>query len=215
MRVEQVRSLQKWSFWFAVLLHFLIFLFFSFGWMHQTKRQDDADLYIPSYAYHESMQKRVEQNITPKNNPAKEEPKKDIPTSKNGIEKPIFDQRQVHFNQVVDISSHKSMEPVHLIGDTSKTPQPLIIILGKALTAKLLYPKSAIDLNIGGVSVISFVLHPDGQVTDVRLLKSSHADVLDEAAVNAASQITPVRNVSSYVKEPMPIVFGIVFGSPR
>lgn len=215
MRVEQVRSLQRWSFWFAALLHGLIFLFFSFGWIHQMKKEDNAELYIPSYAYHESAQKPVEQNITPKNNPAKEEPKKDIPISKNGIEKPVFEQREVRFNQVVDISSRKSTEPVHLIGDNSKTPQPLIIILGKALTAKLLYPKAAIDLNIGGISVIGFVLHPDGQVTDVHLLKSSRAEVLDEAAVYAASHISPVRNVGPYVKEPMPIVFGIVFGSSR
>ncbi len=213
MRMEQVRSLQKWSFWFAALLHVLIFLFFSYVWIHQSKPLDHADTYIPSYAYHESAQKSAEQNI-PKNQPAKETPHKDVPTSKNGIEKPVFD-RDVRFNQVMDISPKKSSEPVHLIGDTSKTPQPLIIILGKALTAKLLYPKSAIDLSIGGVSVIGFVLHPDGQVTDVRLLKSSRADVLDEAALFAASHISPVRNIGPYVKEPKPIVFGIVFGSPR
>ncbi len=212
--MEQIRSLQKWSFWFAVLLHLLIFLFFSYVWVHQVKHQDNADIYIPSYAYHESAQKAVEQNI-PKNQPAKEVPNKKIPTSKYGIEKPVFDQREVRFNQVMDISPKKSTEPVHLIGDNSKTPQPLIIILGKALTAKLLYPKSAIDLTIGGVSVIGFVLHPDGQVTDVRLLKSSRADVLDEAAIFAASHISPVKNVGPYVKEPMPIVFGIVFGSER
>lgn len=210
----QSRDLQKWSFWFAALLHLLIFLFFSYVWIHQTKREDTAEQYIPSYAYHESAQKAAEKNI-PKNQPAKEIPEKKTPTSKYGIEKPVLDQREVRFNQVMDISPKKSSEPVHLIGDTSKTPQPLIIILGKAITAKLLYPKSAIDLNIGGVSVIGFVLHPDGQVTDVRLLKSSRADVLDEAAVFAASHISPVRNVGPYVKEPMPIVFGIVFGSAR
>jgi len=214
MRMGQVNALQKWSFWFAMLLHLLIFLFFSYVWVRQNKPLENADTYIPSYAYQESAQKAVEQNI-PNKQPAKEIPNKKVPTSKYGIEKPIDDQREVRFNQVMDISPKKSSEPVHLIGDNSKTPQPLIIILGKALTAKLLYPKSAIDLNIGGVSVIGFVLHPDGQVTDVRLIKSSRADVLDEAAVYAASHISPVRNVGSYVKEPMPIVFGIVFGSAR
>ncbi len=212
MRIDQVKSLRDWSFWLAVLLHFLIFLFFSYVWIHQTKSQDNQESYIRSYAYHESAQKPAEQNNRAA---AKEIFKKEVPTSKYGIEKPIFDQREVRFNQAVDISPKQSLEPVHLIGDNSKTPQPLIIILGKALTAKLLYPKSAIDLSIGGVSVIGFVLHPDGTVTDVRLLKSSRADVLDEAAVFAASHISPVRNVGPYVKEPMPIVFGIVFGSRR
>lgn len=213
MQLEQVKSLQKWSFWVAALLHLLVFIFFSYVWVHQVIKQDKADNYIPAYAYHESAQTMQQKNV--KNTPVEEVIKKNIPTSKNGIEKPVFDQKEIRFNQIVDISSKKSSEPVHLIGDNSKTPQPLIIILGKALTAKLLYPKAAIDLTIGGISVIGFVLYPDGQVTDVHLLKSSGAEVLDQAALTAASQISPVKNVASYVQEPMPIVFGIIFGSSR
>lgn len=213
--MTQIKSLQKWSFWFAVLLHFLIFLFFSYVWIHHTRPEANKEEYIRSYAYQESLQKAVSHHEPQKNQPPTEFQKKEMPTSKNGIEKPIFDPREVHFNEAVDISPKKSLEPVHLIGDTSKTPQPLIIILGKAITAKLRYPKSAIDLNIGGISVIGFMLYPDGQVSDVRLLKSSRADVLDEAALFAASHISPVSNVGPYVKEPMPIVFGIVFGSVR
>jgi TonB family protein len=220
MNMQQVR-LQNWSFLFAAFLHLLVFLFFSYGWIHQQKKNEDKEnLYIPSYAYQEAAHTTAQKTVTPKTPPIKDAPakdtqKKEVPVSKHGIEKPVFDQREVSFNEVVDISAKNSSEPVHLIGDKSKTPQPLIIILGKALTSKLSYPKSAIDLNVGGISVIGFVLHPDGQVTDVRLLKTSRVDVLDEAAIFAANHISPVFSAGPYVKEPMPIVFGIVFGSGR
>src|SRR5690242_1197254 len=98
MRFLNSKSLQKGSFWFAVFLHVLIFLFFSYVWIHQ-KRSEPTEDYIRSYAYQESLQKPVQQNETQKNQPTEDVQKKDIPTSKDGIEKPVFDTRNMHFNQ--------------------------------------------------------------------------------------------------------------------
>ena len=177
-------------------------------WILQKKTEEKpADTFIPAYAYHESSHAAAFQEK------AKPIPQKTIPTSKNGIEKPVFNTRAQQFNKMMDITSPKNSEPVHLIGDNKKVPEPLIILLGKALTAKLLYPRAAIDLTVKGMSVIGFVLHPDGHVTDVRLLKSSRADILDQAALSAAKEISPVKNVGQYVTEPKPIVFGIIFGA--
>lgn len=201
-------SLPRWSFWLALILHVLFFLFLSSMWiLKKNEEEKPAETFIPSYAYHESSHAAAFQET------AKELPQKTIPTSKNGIEKPVFNAKTQRFNKIMDISSPKSSEPVHLIGDNKKVPEPLIILLGKALTAKLLYPRAAIDLTVKGMSVIGFVLHPDGHVTDVKLLKSSRADILDQAAIAAAQEISPVKNVSQYVTEPRPIVFGIIFGS--
>ena len=122
--MEHIKVLQNVSFFLAALLHLLIFLFFSYVWLHQATRQETKDTYIPSYAYKESHQQSAEQKLTKKNIPTPEVIKKDVPTSQYGIEKPVLDPKQVHFNQVVDITSKHSTEPVHLIGDTSKTPQP-------------------------------------------------------------------------------------------
>jgi TonB family protein len=192
-----------------MLLHLLFFLGLSYVWVFQSKPEEKSPDYIPSYAYHEKSSSAAFQE---KSAPT---PNKTIPTSKNGIQKPDFNTRSTKFNQVMDISSAKNGEPVHLIGDNKKVPQPLIILLGKALTAKLSYPKAAIDLTVKGISVIGFILHPDGHVTDVQLLKSSRADILDQAALEAAREISPVKNVEQYVKEPKPIVFGIIFGESR
>lgn len=208
MHSKTVNILQKSSLWLALLLHVLLFFSLSYVWVYQYKSEEKPPEYIPSYAYHEEKSASVQQNKTI----FQKTPKKNIPTSKDGVEKPVFNPREIRFNQVVDISSAKDSEPVHLIGDNKKTPKPLIILLGKAMTAKLAYPRAAIDLTIKGVAVIGFVLHPDGQVTDVRLLKSSSADILDQAALSAAYQISPVKNVGSYITQPEAIVFGIIFG---
>ena len=138
--------------------------------------------------------------------------KKPVPTSKNGIEKPLIDNTPRELSQLIPKSASQSSEPVHLIGEKG-VAKPLIVLLGKALTAHLAYPKIAIDLNVHGVAVVGFVVHPDGQVTDVRLVESSRADVLDRAAVTAANEISPVKNVGLYLKEPKYIIFGIIFGS--
>ena len=206
MRDRITNAVIRNSFWLAMLLHLLFFLSMSYVWISQATSEEKPAEYIPSYAYHESSSAAFEQKSAPT-------PQKAIPTAKNGIQKPVYNTRLMRFNQVMDITSAKNAEPVHLIGDNKKTPQPLIILLGKALTAKLIYPRAAIDLTVKGVSVIGFLLHPDGHVTDVKLLKSSRADILDQAALAAARDISPVKNVGQYVDEPKPIVFGIIFGS--
>lgn len=207
MEIRLARTLQKSSFfWLALLLHLLVFMSVSMVWVSQAKPEEKPDLYIPSYAYHEDKSAAAFQQ---KSVQKQEEV---VPTSKNGINKPVFNQREVRFNQMMDLSSSKNSEPVHLVGDNKKTPKPLIILLGKALTKQLVYPRGAIDLNVRGVSVIGFMLHPDGQVTDIQLLKSSSADILDQAALSAANAISPVKDVGLYIKEPEPIIFGIIFG---
>lgn len=199
--------LQKNSLWLALLLHLLMFFSLSYVWVTRSQSNENPMDYIESFAYQEPPSPVSQNNaaLPPK-------PQNKTPVSKNGILKPIPAVREMRFNQVVDISSPKNSEPVHLIGDNKKTPKPLIILLAKAMTAKLLYPKAAIDLTVKGVSVIGFVLYPDGQVKEVRLLKSSGADILDQAALAAANEISPIPQAGTYIKEPEPIVFGIIFG---
>ena len=208
----------KYSFVLALLFHVLLLLLIPYLFLinkSESKPEPQKSDYIPSYAYHESKSAAYEEPQKPKPKIDEEKPKQKVETSPIGIKKPEFNEEEVKFNQSVDISPKKSDEPVHLIGDLDKTPKPLIILLGKALTSKLLYPKSAVDLKIGGVSVIGFVLFPDGHVEDVSLLQTSGASVLDNAAVLAARQISPVANAAKHVTKPTPIVFGIIFGRPN
>lgn len=206
MRSRTLRLLAKHTFLLALLLHLFFLIFLTYNWIVTPEAEPFPEQYIPSFAYEEKSSTAAFEQKTTK------VAEKQEPTSRQGILKPVFDVKKTRFNELVDISSAKNSEPVHLIGDNKNTPQPLIVLLGKALTAQLIYPKTAIDLTVKGMSVIGFVLHPDGHVTDVRLLKTSQADVLDQAAVSAARQISPVRNVGQFINEPKPIVFGIIFG---
>jgi TonB family protein len=97
-----------------------------------------------------------------------------------------------------------------LIGD-KKINKPLLTLLGKALTVRLIYPKSAIDLNVKGTSIIGFLLYPDGHIIHIQLLKTSGAQVLDEAALTAARQMSPVNHVAQYLTQPKFMVIGIIF----
>ncbi len=203
------RTLQKNSFWLAMFLHILIFFIFTLFLLPKKINDESRELTIPSFLYHESKETPIAHSESP-NKPMIE--KKKMLTSPDGIEKPITERPPQELSQLVPKSAAQSSEPVHLIGEKG-VAKPLIVILGKALTAHLVYPKIAIDLNIHGVPVIGFVVHPDGKVTDIRLVESSHIDMLDKAAINAAHEISPVKNVGPYLKEPKYIIFGIIFGS--
>src|SRR5579883_478988 len=187
----------------ALCLHILIFLTFAANIVFLPPYIPDKkspSLEIPAYAYQES-------------NPATFEPpapEKNEEVSKIGIKKSVKKEVK-HLTQLLPTNLSKPEDPVHLIGEDHE-PRPLLTLLGKALTKHLLYPKAAIDFNVRGISVIGFVVHPDGQVTDVQLVKSSGTEVLDNEAVAAASAISPVNNVGQYLKEPRYMVIGIIFG---
>ena len=210
MLTKTARFIQKNSFWLVLFCHSLLLLSLSWQWaasvkLLQMKEEDKPGLFIPSYVAQNQTAPELEQP-TP---PVKSAP---TPTSNLGIEKPAsqFAPSSLNNRQAVNISRSPETEPVHLIGD-KKINRPLLTLLGKALTKYLIYPKSALDLNVQGTSVIGFVLYPDGHVTDVQLLQTSRAEVLDKAALAAANAINPVNHVSQYLDKPKFMVIGIVF----
>ncbi len=207
MLTKTARFIQKNSFWLVLFCHGLLLMGLSLEWVAatkilQAKEEDKPSLFIPSY---------VAQNQTA---PALQQPDHSAatPTSNKGIEKPAnqFARPSLNNHQPINISRSPETEPVHLIGD-KKIDRPLLTLLGKALTKYLIYPKSALDLYVRGTSVIGFVLYPDGHVTDVQLLQTSRAEVLDKAALAAANAINPVNHVSQYLDKPKFMVIGIVF----
>lgn len=223
MLTKTARMLQRNGFWIVLICHCLLFLGLSLQWtasvkLLKTQPEDRPSLFIPSYIAHNLSAPTQQQSTpspptpAPKKSPETPDLKKSIPISKNGIEKPIMTNARPTFNtsHPIDISRAPDTEPVHLIGD-KKIDRPLLTLLGKALTKHLIYPKSAIDLNVKGTSVIGFVLYPDGHITNVQLLRTSTAQVLDQAALAAANGINPVANVTQYLTQPKFMVIGIIF----
>ena len=203
--------LQRNSFWLVLVCHCLLFSGILGVWSVKPAlikipdNEEKPSLFIPSYVYHDA--------VAPKR-PTQEamSPQKPMPTSKLGIKKPTVNniKHLLDTHSAVTISRSPEAEPVHLIGD-KKIDKPLLTLLGKALTAHLVYPKSAIDLTIKGTAVIGFWLDPNGQVRDVQLLRTSRAEVLDRAALAAASAIAPVNQVAKYIQQPKFMIIGIIF----
>lgn len=222
MLTKAARLLERNSFWIVLLCHCLLFLGVSLQWAASIKLlkaepQDKPSLFIPSYIAHDqpapTMQQQPSPPVPPQEKPTPtQDSQKVVPTSKIGIEKPLMTHTRPSFNtsHPIDISRSPETEPVHLIGD-KKIDRPLLTLLGKALTKHLIYPKSAIDLNVKGTSVIGFVLYPDGHIANLQLLRTSRAEVLDQAALSAANGINPVNHVSQYLTQPKFMVIGIIF----
>lgn len=110
-----------------------------------------------------------------------------------------------------DITNPRDEEPLHLIGE-SRIIKPLVQILSRALSRHLRYPRVAAELNLRGIVLVGFVIHPEGYVTEARVVKSSGAGVLDDAARDAVGAMSPVGDVHEYVPEPEFLVVGIIFG---
>ena len=197
------KALSQRFFWLSLLTHiFLIFIFC----IHLSPRvkNEMPDKIISAYLYHDipTPPASVVQSVNQKKSLAspfgilkKNQTAMTTPSKINHVEK-----------------KSPSTEAIHLIGDKKNTPKPLIKLLGSALTASLIYPKSAVDFRLTGVAYVRFLIHPDGNITEIQLFKSSSADVLDRAALNAVRAITPLKGVSQYLSEPKYVVFGFIFG---
>lgn len=188
----------------SLLLHLALLFGLVFTWVgYPTPHKKPPSMYVPSYAYEPQPSQYA---------PAMQEQKQVPPPDKNGLEKPVPNAVQIRrASQVQTRTSTKVAEAINLVGDKKTVPQPLIILLGKALAAHLVYPKIAIDFRVHGKAYIGFVLHPDGTLTNVQLVQSSQAGVLDEEAVAAVKAMSPVKNVNTYVDKPRPLVVGIIF----
>ena len=224
---------QRHGVWISLLAHLLLFGGFSVVWWYNPPDLEKRpSMYIPSYiASQESTVTPAQQPPAPeavKQTAAQQEKSK--PTSKIGIEKPITAKpektqvaekaqtvpstptRAVRKFQAME--SSRAEQGVHLIGD-EKIDKSLRVILGKAISRHLFYPKSAIDYNVTGTVLIGFTLHPDGHVTNIQLVKPSNAGILNSAALSAINEISPVPGVSEFVTEPRTLVVGIIFSGLR
>jgi periplasmic protein TonB len=234
MRRNFTKTLQRHTIWLSLLGHLLLLLSFLIVLVvtaSKEKPPSTAPQSVPSYlSPSPEAPPSVQQERAAQSQPQPQQKTEMKETAKDGIEKPAAkkkeqakaaskpntarDPRQISFARDAvpeDITSPTDQEPMHLIGE-SKIIKPLIKILARALSKHLFYPRVAADFNLRGVVLVGFVLHPEGYVTDTRVVKSSGAGVLDDAARDAVGAMSPVGDVSEYVPKPEFLVVGIIFG---
>lgn len=206
---------KRHAIWLSLLLHSLIFLSFSLAtnWLPQLSKEDPPSMYVPSYVYQPSPTMPNPVPTTAKDTAAAQpvQQTEDLALEK---EKQVSEaNKPVQTSQARESGAKPPLEetePINLVGE-QKTPKPLIELLGKALAKRLKFPKIAADFHLHGMAAIGFVIHPDGSITDVRLVRSSGADVLDEASIQGIRAISPVKNAGLYVKEDQYLVAGIIW----
>lgn len=77
----------------------------------------------------------------------------------------------------------------------------LIAIVYRDIAAHKTYPEMAQQLNQTGVATVSFMLHPDGKITGLTLVRSSGYQDLDQAALAAVTAAQPFSGVQAYLRE--------------
>lgn len=229
------RTVQKHCLWLSLLIHSLLLATYVVVLpvsMLQSKPSEPMPSYVPSYVQNSDPQSPSESSVDAINDEKADAKKvvadKETEVDKIGIEKPkTTKQKQVakqapksppsqqaEFSRNLvpeELSDPNNKEQMHLIGET-KIIKPIIKILSKALQQHLIYPKIAQDFNLRGTVLVGFVLHPQGYVTETKIVKSSGAGVLDDAARNAVNGMSPLQGVGSYLKKSEFMVVGIIFG---
>jgi protein TonB len=72
---------------------------------------------------------------------------------------------------------------------------------------KLVYPPQARQSGVQGVAELSFVIHTDGHVSNVRITVSSGSETLDASAVEAIYAAAPFRPPPRQARLVMPVAF--------
>lgn len=115
-------------------------------------------------------------------------------------------------NQEESVSPKRQREaPIYMVGDKNSPVDPLAILLGRAISAHFAYPHQAAVLGIRGRALVGFTLHPNGRLTEVRLLQSAENSDLDAAALYAVNAAPVIRGVDKFVSKPTYLVVAFIF----
>lgn len=79
--------------------------------------------------------------------------------------------------------------------------EQFVSLLHQAIDKHKRYPYQAKRQRREGLVKLQFVVHPDGQVTNVSVVESSRFDALDNAARDAVNAISPFQLAENYINE--------------
>jgi TonB family protein len=218
-------KLLRHTFWLSALLHFLLFVCITTVIIvDPEKNQKPPQLYVPSYVYKgaitPSLQQpsRVASSVQKAHqrtrNEVNSQQTPDKPASKEGVYPKSMlaaSFASIQSSTLKALSTPKNTEPILLIGDENVVADPLIKLLGRSLSAHFSYPKTEGMMGIKGKVIIGLTLHPDGNFSDVAMLRSSDNQNLDAAALYAVNSAPKVLGADRFLNEPKHFVVGFVF----
>jgi len=92
--------------------------------------------------------------------------------------------KDIELTEIRDTTVKQAATDKNIVLDSS-----LKKLLKEELDKYFYYPKAAVRRNWEGKLVVSFVIHQDGHIDNIRISESSGYDILDNAAIKSVQQI--------------------------
>lgn len=109
-------------------------------------------------------------------------------------------------------SQSAAMHPANVqAADAQVVDDQLIELLHSRISDKKQYPYFAKRQRREGVATVSFVLYPNGDIEDARLVNSSRNNLLDRAALTAVEKIEPFEAAQDYLETAETFNIDVVF----
>ena len=113
---------------------------------------------------------------------------------------------------VTAVSQSTAIPPVNVQAvNAQAVDDRLIELLHSRISDKKQYPYFAKRQRREGVATVSFVLHPNGDIEDARLVNSSRTELLDRAALTAVEKIEPFEVAQDYLETAETFNIDVVF----
>jgi protein TonB len=113
------------------------------------------------------------------------------------------DETDKHTQQTADESladiGDAQYEQTEQLSRTVEMHESLLQRVYQAINQHKRYPYMARRLRQQGKVILNFVMHPDGQVTNVVIIESSRYSILDKAAEDAVVAISPFALAADYL----------------
>ena len=117
-----------------------------------------------------------------------------------------------HAETSSSVSHIEAAQPLDVSSVQAKAvDNELVELLHSRISDKKQYPYFAKRQRREGVATVSFVLHPNGEIEDARLVNSSHTDMLDRAALTAVEKIEPFEAAQDYLETAETFNIDVVF----
>jgi TonB family protein len=230
----QMQTRKKWiinAFSLSILLHLLFLFSFTVIFFVPEENKKVPNEYVPAYTYHgaitpPSIPIASATTPTPQAKPLKKvetslddyfgikETKATVKegriatsTSMMAASKQFLKQE---FHQALTRQPDNS-EPMMLIGDQNEVADPLVKLIGRALSAHFKYPKQEGMFGIKGQVVLAMTVNPAGYFTDVQIVRSSQNAAFDAAALYAVNSAPKIPGITKLLPQPKRIVVGFIF----
>ena len=117
-----------------------------------------------------------------------------------------------HVDAVSSVSQMEAAQMLEASASQAKAvDNELVELLHSRNSDKKQYPYFAKRQRREGVATVSFVLYPNGDIEDARLVNSSRTDMLDRAALTAVEKIEPFEAAQDYLETAETFNIDVVF----